>query len=190
MTSRTHAPKNPYFVATNPKDLVAQTRLDLSTIPDNYEIELGLAFFEGALKYGRYNWRMAPVKASVYYSAIRRHLLKYMSGEEVDKKTKTHHMAYIGCCAAIIFDATVHGTLVDDRPPRSRRNVPVSSNLDTLVVKRIKHLQTMFKDQTPKQYTIQDRFIAPKQVSHIESRLQQRRSRVRSKGRSAERRKR
>lgn len=150
------SPKNPYGLPSNPKDLVAQAKLDFSVIPDAFLIELALAFYEGALKYGRYNWRMRPVKASVYTSAFRRHILKWESGEEYDKKTGTHHFGYAACCIAILFDAAMYGTLVDDRPPRGRVNLDVSAWLDNQVIERIKHLQQLFEGERPKQYTISD----------------------------------
>lgn len=150
------APKNPYGLPDNPKDLVAQDRLDTTIVPREFLAELSLAFYEGALKYGRYNWRMRPVKASVYVSAFDRHVMKWMSGEERDKKTGVHHFAYATCCLAILLDASMFGTMIDDRPPRGRINHSTSKWLDTEVKKRIQHLQELFKDHTPKQFTIKD----------------------------------
>lgn len=155
-TDRRLAPKNPYGLPDNPKDLVGQTKLDTTVIPREFLVELALAFYEGALKYGRYNWRMRPVKASVYISAFDRHIAKWMAGEERDKKTGTHHFAYATCCLSILFDAHQFGTLVDDRPPRGRTNIDTSAWIDGEVMKRIKKLKEMFKNETPKQFTIQD----------------------------------
>jgi hypothetical protein len=174
-TDRRLAPKDPYFAAENPKDLVAQTKLDLSFIPETFLIEVAAAFYEGALKYGRFNWRMAPVKASVYIGAFDRHKMKYMAGELRDKKTKTHHLGYMGCCSAIILDAEIYGTLIDDRPPRGRNNPDISEWLDGEMVERIKHLQKLFAKETPKQFTIQDSFDEMKR---------ERRSKVRRKVRA------
>lgn len=158
------APKDPYFAAENPKDLVAQSRLDTSLIPDTFLVELALAFYEGALKYGRYNWRMAPVKASVYFSAFDRHFRKFNAGEMRDKKTGTAHMGYVGCCAAIIHDAMIRGTMVDDRPPRGRNKLDFSAWLDGEVSRRMKKLQVMFESYTPRQFTIRDNFDEGKGV--------------------------
>jgi hypothetical protein len=148
--------KNPYGLPDNPKDLVGQTKLDLSLIPETFLIELALAFYEGALKYGRFNWRMRPVKASVYLSAFDRHILKYKSGEERDKSTGTHHFGYAGCCIAIMCDAMQYGTLIDDRAPRGRTNPDISAWLDGEVMERVAKLKEIFKDSSPKQFTIQD----------------------------------
>jgi hypothetical protein len=158
MTQKKLRPKDPYFSAVNPKDLVAQSKLDLSLIPETAIIAEALAHLEGALKYGRFNWRMAPVKTSVYYSAMLRHALKFHAGDEVDSKTLIAHLGYIRCCAGIMIDALHHGTLIDDRPPRGRIDPDIEDYLDHDVVKLVEHLQELFKKETPKQYTIQDGF--------------------------------
>ena len=155
MIAEAHRPKNPY-ADVNPKDILAAAKLPLDLIPETLHIEVALAFLEGALKYGRYNWRIKPVKVSVYLAAMERHLRKYQSGEERDSKTGVRHMAYIICCASIVIDAELYGTLRDDRPPRGKANPGISEYIDNAQV-IIKHLQKMFKDEHPKQYTIQDK---------------------------------
>lgn len=177
-SSKLLGPKNPYGLPDNPKDLVGQTKLDLSVIPDSYLIALALAFYEGALKYGRFNWRMRPVKASVYISACQRHILKWGSGEEVDKTTGVHHLAYATCCLAIMYDAQKYGTLMDDRAPRGRLNPNISKELDTSVVRGVKHLQKLFKDQKPKQFTIADNIFDQIGGQQSLSSIGERRSRV------------
>jgi hypothetical protein len=170
MTAKKLRPKDPYFSAANPKDLVAQSKLDLSLVPETAIIAEALAFLEGALKYGRYNWRMAPVKMSVYYSALLRHALKLHAGDLVDSKTFLSHLGYIRCCAGIMIDALHHGTLIDDRPPRGRVDPDIEGYLDHDVVKLVEHLQELFKKEEPKQYTIKDVFTKPKQLRQRRSR--------------------
>lgn len=179
-TDRRLEPKNPYGLPDNPKDLVGQTKLDLSVIPETLLIEVGLAFYEGALKYGRFNWRMRPVKASIYLSACDRHTMKYKSGEERDKLTGTHHLAYAICCLAILFDAIKYGTMIDDRAPRGRLNHDISAELDNEVMKRISQLKDLFKDEKPYQFTIQDTLELGASMRD-ERAIHQRRSTVRAK---------
>lgn len=169
--SQPHAPKDPYFRAVNPKDLIAQGKLDLSLIPETAIIDEALAFYEGAQKYGRFNWRMKRVKMSVYLSALMRHYLKLLGGEKHDRKTMVGHLAYIRCCAGILIDADYYGSLVDDRPPRGIRNPDISRYLDEGVTEVIANLQQLFKRETPKQYTIAD--------VYAKERRSQRRSRAR-----------
>lgn len=151
-----YAPKNPY-ASINPKDILAATKLDFSIVPETMEADVAIAFLEGALKYGRYNWRMKPVKMSVYTSALKRHAAKLHAGEDRDKKTRVKHVAYIMCCAAIINDAAIYGTLIDDRPPRGRLRPDIADYIDN-ARDIIIHLQEMFKNYSPKQYTIADQF--------------------------------
>ena len=104
---------------THPKDAQATTRLPLDLVPDTVSAYAALAFAEGALKYGAYNWREAGVRASIYRAAIGRHLIRWWNGEDVDPKTGVPHLASIIAGAGIVLDAGLLGKLTDDRPPRS-----------------------------------------------------------------------
>ena len=110
-----------------------------------------LAFTEGALKYGRYNWRIAGVRSSIYHGAARRHLAKYWNGESVDPQTGVPHLASVMACCAILLDAGECGKVTDDRPPAA----PLASQIDKLEA-QVKALVGQFKDYAPHQYTIED----------------------------------
>jgi hypothetical protein len=135
---------------TNPKDFAGSAKLPMDLVPDTIEAEVALAYLEGALKYGRYNWRIAGVRSSIYRSALRRHLAKWWNGENRDQITKVKHLASIIACAGILLDAELCGKLRDDRPPRA----PISRVVD--VEPHIEHLKQLFKNYNPKQYTIAD----------------------------------
>ncbi len=136
---------------TNPKDALAVSKLPLYLVPSSLEVYACLAFAEGALKYGAYNWRVAGVRLSVYLSAIKRHYDKFQNGEWEDQVTKVPHLASIIACSAIILDARLCDKLIDDRPPTA----PVSPLIDELE-DHIKSLKVIFADHNPKQYTILD----------------------------------
>jgi hypothetical protein len=136
---------------TNPKDIVGDTKLPLNCVPATLEIYASLAFVEGALKYGRFNWRIAGVRSSIYMSALRRHLDKYDNGEWADPDTEVPHLASVLACAGIILDAFTCGKLTDDRPPTA----PIAELIDSLVP-AVAHLKERFKDCHPYQYTIKD----------------------------------
>lgn len=135
---------------TNPKDLIGSAKLPLDLVPDTIEAEVALAYLEGALKYGRYNWRISGVRSSIYRSALRRHLAKWWNGEDRDQITRVKHLASIIACAGILLDAELCGKLNDDRPPRA----PIGRIID--VEPHIEHLKQLFKSYNPKQYTIAD----------------------------------
>lgn len=135
----------------NPKDAIGQTKLPMDLVPESAVAAMATAFLEGASKYGRYNWRAKGVRASIYYSAMRRHQSKWWNGEDEDADTTVEHLASIMACCAIMIDAKICGKLNDDRPPKA----PVSAYIDSLKDK-VKHLAEMFKDCNPHQYTIAD----------------------------------
>ena len=54
----------------NPKDGVGTGKVPMSTVPAVVLAEIGLAMLEGARKYGRHNYRVAGIRASVYYDAM------------------------------------------------------------------------------------------------------------------------
>jgi hypothetical protein len=103
--------------ATNPKDAAAWNRLPLHLVPDTIPAFAALAFAEGALKYGAFNWRESGVRSSVYIDAARRHLACWVNGEEVDPVTGVPHLGSVLACIGIILDAQLCGKLSDDRPP-------------------------------------------------------------------------
>ena len=136
---------------TNPKDAIGTEKLPMHLIPGPAKAAMALAFLEGALKYGKYNWRVAGVRTSIYLDAMERHLEKYKNGENCDPVTGVPHLASIMACCAIIIDASVHEKLNDDRPPSG----PTSDYIDSLA-QNVRHLQGVFAGENPHQYTIED----------------------------------
>jgi len=141
----------PEMKPSNPKDAIGVSKVPMHLTPGSAKAYMAMAFLEGALKYGKYNWRVAGVRTSIYLDAMERHMEKFKNGEDVDEKTKVPHLASIMACCAIILDASLVGKLNDDRPPRA----PVSELLDDLG-SHVKHLQELFSDHTPHQYTLED----------------------------------
>lgn len=134
---------------TNPKDSIGATKVPYDLIPEGALAEMAMAFLEGASKYGKYNWRAMGVRSSIYYSAMRRHMAKWLNGEEADEMTHVHHLGSVMACCAIILDAQLCDKLNDDRPPKA----PVSKKIDSLKGE-VAHLKELFKDHDPYQYTI------------------------------------
>jgi hypothetical protein len=136
---------------TNPKDMIGSGKIPLGLVPDTIDVDVSMAFLEGALKYGRYNWRIAGVRASIYREAMHRHMMKWWNGQNKDPKTQVKHLASVIACAGILLDAELCGKLEDDRPPAA----PIDRLIDGLE-KPVAHLKEVFKDHNPKQYTIKD----------------------------------
>jgi len=142
-----------YTKPSNPKDAIGSKKLAMHLVPSIIQAYASLAFTEGALKYGKYNWRVAGVRLSIYLDAIHRHLAKLQNGEWADKATRVPHLASIIACAGIIADARLHRKLTDDRPPEQ---VELSSLLDGEMAMITQHLQDLFKDHNPVQYNIEN----------------------------------
>jgi hypothetical protein len=104
---------------TNPKDVVGIRKAPLSVVPMSVVAELGLAMMEGALKYGRHNYRAAGVRGSVYFDAAMRHLIAWWEGEDLDADSGVSHITKALACLTVLRDAQIQGMCEDDRPPRS-----------------------------------------------------------------------
>lgn len=105
---------------SNPKDAMGILKVPLSTIPIPVLWELGLAMLEGALKYGRHNYRVVGVRASVYYDAVMaRHLPAWWEGEDIDPLSGVNHVTKAIASLVVLRDSMIRGNWVDDRPPKS-----------------------------------------------------------------------
>jgi len=105
---------------SNPKDGVGTKKVPFSVIPMPVLGEIGLALLEGARKYGRHNWRIAGVRASVYIDAvIMRHLAPFWEGENIDADSNLNHISKAIAGLIVLRDSMIQGNWVDDRPPKS-----------------------------------------------------------------------
>lgn len=102
----------------NPKDVHGQKKVQLHLVPESANIAEAAVMKHGADKYGAFNWRTDAVKASVYVSAIRRHMAAWFDGEENDPESGFSHLAHSRANLGILLDAKNYGMLIDDRPNR------------------------------------------------------------------------
>lgn len=105
---------------TNPKQLYGDRKPPVHLVPPALNIGASKALGEGAVKYGPYNWRLAPVENLTYIAAIMRHAMAYLDGENVDPEStvgKTHLEGIAGCIA-ILLDSEALGVLIDKRIAR------------------------------------------------------------------------
>lgn len=104
---------------TNPKDAIGCRKPPLSAVPWPVIYELGAAMFEGASKYRRHNYRMARIRASIYFDATMRHLVQWWEGEDLDPDSGIHHITKAIASLVVLRDAMIQKMVVDDRPPNS-----------------------------------------------------------------------
>lgn len=136
---------------TNPKDGIGAAKLPLSLVPATALAYAALAHLDGASKYGKWNWRAAGVRASIYADAAMRHLERWFNGEDNDADSGLPHLAHVLACVNILIDAKELGKLTDDRPP--------AADLDRLFAELTPHVARMaekYADKSPKHYTITD----------------------------------
>ena len=105
---------------TNPKDIAGSSKVPMNSMLSGAVMgEVALALFEGALKYGRHNYRQDGVRASVYYDAVGRHLSAWWEGEDVDEESGLSHITKAMAGLHILRDCSIRGMCNDDRPPKT-----------------------------------------------------------------------
>lgn len=134
---------------TNPKDVVGSKKAPLSTVSAPVMAEVGVAMMEGALKYGRHNYRGVGVRASVYYDATIRHLFSWWEGEDTDPDSGMSHITKAIASLTVLRDAMINDKMEDDRPP-------VSSNFYAELNRKAEKLLERYGDVKPHHYTIKD----------------------------------
>ena len=104
---------------TNPKDAVAIGKVPMSCISGPVLMEVGLGMMEGALKYGRHNYRAVGVRASVYFDALQRHMWAWWEGEDIDPDSGINHISKTIADLTVLRDSMIRSNWTDDRPPKT-----------------------------------------------------------------------
>ena len=137
--------------STNPKDVLGGGRLPLHLWPETATAMGCLALLDGALKYGRCNFRPTGVRMSIYIDALKRHVNALFEGQDTDPFSGLPQESHILACIAIIVDAKAAGMLVDDRQyPGGYLKL-----VDELTP-HVARLKALYVDKSPRHYTIAD----------------------------------
>lgn len=137
---------------TDPKDAIGSDKLPLDLALDSVNVAMAAAFAEGAMKYGRFNWRVMGARASVYQAALRRHMMAWWNGEDIDPDSGLPHLYKAVACLAILIDAEANGVLVDDRPPSLVGLFEAAKDVEKTIAK----MRQRYADKRPRHYTIAD----------------------------------
>lgn len=142
---------------TNPKDMLGVNKIPYHLWPNTATMLGAIAMLEGAVKYGRSNYRAMGVRSSIYYDACRRHIDAWFEGEDLTQDHKLHHLGNALACLALIVDAECKGILIDDRMYPGGY-VELLKKL-TPEVNRIKE---MYKGKKPHHYSLLDVLVEAK----------------------------
>lgn len=107
----------------NPKDHAARCKPGLSVLPMAPLMEAVASIAEGRRKYAPWNWRDEPVSEVVYVDAAFRHLIQWLSGEDIDPDSGIHHVSKAIAGLLILRDAQIHGTSEDSREVHQRIDI-------------------------------------------------------------------
>jgi hypothetical protein len=94
-----------------------QGKLPLHLVPPELEEEVAKVLEFGAKKYAPRNWEKGMDWSRVEAS-LRRHLLRWKMGEDIDPETGLLHVAHIATNAAFLIAYTRRGVGNDDRPSK------------------------------------------------------------------------
>lgn len=139
---------DPKLKDTNPKQAIGSNKIPFHLWPETASLLGALGLLDGALKYGRSNFRACGVKASVYYDACRRHMDRWFEGEDNDPDSGLPHLAHALACLAILVDSGAAGKLTDDRM--------YPGGFDKLMADMTPHvarLKALYADKHPKHFT-------------------------------------
>ncbi len=134
---------------SNPKDAVGINKAPASVVSQLVMMQVNLAMMEGALKYGRHNYRDAGVRASVYYDATRRHMDSWWEGQNLDPDSKLNHIIKAIASLTVLADGIITGLWEDDRPP-------THPELDAILIDlnaKAKALQELYGNVKPEHIT-------------------------------------
>lgn len=136
---------------TNPKDMIGANKVPLHLWPETATAMGCMALLDGALKYGRSNFREIGVRSSIYVDACKRHLTFWFEGEELDPDSGLPHLSHALACLAILVDAQAAGKLNDDRQVKGGYRALMDQ-----LTPHVADLKARHKDKSPKHYTIAD----------------------------------
>jgi hypothetical protein len=105
----------------NPKDRAGSAKPNLSIVPLRPLYEVALALYEGARKYGPWNWRKENVDEVIYVDAAIRHMNQWLAGEDIDPDSGLPHISKAIAGLIILRDAQHHECSIDTR--RAPQNI-------------------------------------------------------------------
>jgi len=119
----------------NPKDVAARQKVNIALLPSSGIIHGAMACMDGSEKYQSYNWRDERISFIGYISAIQRHCLDLLDGEDCADDSLCHHLGHVIATASILIDAIENSCVIDDRPRKGRASQILAKASKTLAEK-------------------------------------------------------
>lgn len=145
-------PNNPDALPANPKQAYGDNKVPLHLFPYTAIAGGALALCEGDVKYGRQNYRAAPVEAMTYVAACDRHIKAWAEGRDIDPDSGLDELFKALACIAILIDAKYSGSLIDNRKFGGAGYLKMMADLEP----HVKRIRDMHADKSPRHYTIAD----------------------------------
>lgn len=137
---------------TNPKDAIGSNKVPIHLWPKTATVLGAMGLLDGALQYGRSNWRAVGVRASIYYDAVDRHMTAWFEGEDTDPDSGLPHLAHALASLAIIVDAIAGDRFRDDRMVRGGYRPLIDA-----MTPHVARLKERHAGHSPHHYTIADK---------------------------------
>lgn len=139
----------------NPKQQFGDKKVPIHLWPFAATILGSLGLAEGRAKYGRNNWRAQPVEATTYVRAAMSHLQLWLESEDFAQDTASPHLGNALASLAILADAQMQGTLIDDR-----NFVPDTSKMTEFILaaeSQYENIKKQFASRNPKHWDKRDK---------------------------------
>lgn len=134
---------------SNPKDAIGISKVPLHLVSPIIKAYAAVAHYLGNVKYGAWNYRKAGSRASVYVSALGRHVDRWWEGEELDPADGTPHLANALACINILIEAQFHKNLVDDRPAIGADLQPLYTQIEAMMAA----IRVKYASYSPEHFT-------------------------------------
>jgi hypothetical protein len=135
-----------------------KTRHDL--VPHFAQEQYAKVLTKGAEEYSERNWERG-MKWSKVLASMKRHILAFESGEDLDKKTGLHHMAHVMCKAGFLTEYYKIYPQGDDRPHSYLNSPKIGLDIDEVLADWVGHWTKFHGQEVPETWSF-DRNIGEK----------------------------
>lgn len=123
-----------------------QGKQKLELIPPFPMQKIGQVFTDGAKKYEPHNWKKG-MKWSKVIGSLKRHLLKFESGEDFDEETGNYHLAHLATNAIFLLEYYKIYPQGDDRQHWYLKDLRIGLDIDGVLADFITHYERYYNEK-------------------------------------------